>query len=195
MTAPGADALNDAVGIFAGIMAAALTPPPVEITPEGRVCLSYRNEADMRAALAKLAYAYGWDVREEVTIPGWGRVDLVLRDSDYGVRLLELKVALVKPSEVRRAFQQADGYGRWWVGNKGEAASTALVAGKATVDVSEVAKAYPEVDYYTLPALMTRLATWGDARSRYDRAQSRADQLQTLLAVHRHAVGQLRGEA
>jgi hypothetical protein len=85
-----------------------------------------KSETDLRRSLASVAYAYGWDVREEVVIPGWGRIDIVLGDTD-GTYLVELKIELTKPARIRKAFQQADGYGRWWAANVGRPADTILV--------------------------------------------------------------------
>lgn len=167
--------------------------PGVKIDREHGPVVSYRTEADMRRGLAKLAFAYGWNVQEEVVIPVWGRIDLVLRDTAPGSILIELKRSLAKPSEVRRGFQQADGYGRWWTTNRGEPAQVILSAGSATVDIAPVATAYPEVRFLLLGQVMAGLSVWGNPRERIGVAQARADELCGLLEVHDHAVKKLDG--
>lgn len=169
--------------------------PGVRLDRENGPIISYRTEADMRRGLAKLAFAFGWNVQEEVVIPVWGRIDLVLWDSAPGSILIELKRALTKPSEVRRGFQQADGYGRWWVANRGEPAQVILSAGTATVDVTPVATAYPEVRFLLIGQVMAGLATWGNPRRRLAVASARADELWALAEVHDHAIKRLDGRA
>lgn len=169
--------------------------PGLRLDTENGPIISYRTEADMRRGLAKLAYAFGWNVQEEVVIPVWGRVDLVLWDSSPGSILIELKRTLAKPSEVRRGFQQADGYGRWWVTNRGEPAQVILAAGAASVDVAPVAAAYPEVRYLLVGQVMAGLITWGNPSLRLGVASERADELFRLFEVHDHAVKVLGGRS
>lgn len=165
--------------------------PGVRIDPENGPVVWYRTETDMRRGLAKLAFAYGWSVQEEVVIPGWGRIDLVLSDPSPGSILIELKRLLAKPSEVRRGFQQADGYGRWWVANHGEPAQVILCAGAATTDTSTVDAAYPEVRFLLIGQVMAGLRVWGDLQARGRVARARAAELRGLLEVHDHAVAEL----
>lgn len=167
--------------------------PGVKLDTEHGPVISYRTEADMRRGLAKLAFAFGWSVQEEVVIPVWGRIDLVLWDTAPGSILIELKRSLTKPSEVRRGFQQADGNGRWWATNRGEPAQVILSAAAAPVDVTPVAAAYPEVQFLLIGEVMARLATWGNPQQRIGIAQARADELCGLLEVHDHAVKRLDG--
>lgn len=169
--------------------------PGLKLDTEHGPVISYRTEADMRRGLAKLAYAYGWNVQEEVVIPVWGRIDLVLWDPTPGSILIELKRELAKPSEVRRGFQQADGYGRWWTSNRGEPARVILAAGAVSVDVAPVADAYPEVQFHTIGQVMAGLGAWGDLRHRIGIATARADELCGLLEVHDFAVKRLDGRA
>lgn len=70
--------------------------------------LVYRNEADLRDGLAFIANAAGWKWSTETTIPNWGRIDLLLTFPQ--TLLVELKVSLQTPREIRRAAQQAHGY-------------------------------------------------------------------------------------
>lgn len=79
---------------------------------------TYRNEADIRDAIAAHAWALGWDVQTEVVIPGWGRLDVLLWSEVPSMRdglqvAIEVKRALSTPAAARRAFQQADGYRLW----------------------------------------------------------------------------------
>lgn len=146
--------------------------------------IHYRTEAQLRSNLAELATFYGWWVEEEVVIPGWGRIDLVLRE-DPATRpyLVELKLELSKPSEIRRAFQQADGYGRWWSKERGEA-NTPMVVAKApnrpAVDL--VADAYPAVPFWTIDSFMAGLCHWFPTRARFDRSLKYVEMLRAQLA-------------
>lgn len=124
-----------------------------------------KSEADLRRSLASVAHVYGWDVSEEVVIPGWGRIDLVLQD-DW-THLVELKIELTKPAQVRRAFQQADGYGRWWTTNKSKAVDVHLVAVEIEWPlVNGVADAYYTVAPRSLAGLLGFLETGGTERGR-----------------------------
>lgn len=166
----------------------------LRIGPTGAPILNWASESDLRVNLAKLAYAYGWDVKQEVVIPGWGRIDLVVSDESPGSILIELKCELTKPSDVRRGFQQADGYGRWWVSNRDEPAQAVLSAAVSSAEViAPVARAYPEVQFHPVNHVMAGLALWGNPRSRIGLAQSRADALSNLLEIHDHAVKRLDG--
>lgn len=168
----------------------------LRLSESGHPVLTYNSEADIRINLAKLAYAYGWDVEQEVVIPGWGRIDLVVSDTSPGSILIELKLALNKPSEVRRGFQQADGYGRWWVANRGEPAQAVLAAADASAGlVAPVAVAYPEVQFHLVNHVMAGLAVWGSPTARVGVAQARADGLSNLLEIHDHAVNRLVGQS
>jgi hypothetical protein len=155
--------------------------------------IHYGSETAMRQGLAKLAYAYGWSVTEEVVIPGWGRIDLALAEpGEFRAILIELKQRLDKPADIRRAFQQADGYGRWWVGNRDEPAQVILSAGAAKTElIQPVAAAYPEVRFQTLGQVMAGLLTWGRPGSRLFAASHREQELTELLAVHRYVNDEL----
>jgi hypothetical protein len=172
-----------------------LTPhePPLKLQDD-TIKISYTTEADARMCFRQLADAYGWLVQEEVVIPGWGRVDLVLRTSPSSSPLLvELKKELRKPSEIRRAFQQADGYGRWWAHHQGESATSILVGIQGDwTRVKPVADAYPEVTCLPGGVFMDRLRNWDKAPgARALRAHNRLTHLETLIAVHRRAVGEM----
>jgi hypothetical protein len=121
-----------------------------------------RTEADLRRSLASVAHAYGWDVSEEVVIPGWGRIDIVIETSS--TYLVELKIDLTRPAKVRRAFQQADGYGRWWTANRGRAADVFLVG--ADIDYAAIAGvegAYPSVGAKSIAEILGFFERGGDA--------------------------------
>jgi hypothetical protein len=161
---------------------------------DGKIVMTYVTEADARSAFGQLAEVYGWIAEEEVVIPGWGRVDLVLRSAHAEKPLLiELKRELRKPSEIRKAFQQADGYGRWWSTHRSESATSILVGIQTDWSrVRPVADAYPEVGVLDGPTLMDRLINWDRSPDhRALRAHDRLARLTTLLEVHRHAVDQL----
>lgn len=152
----------------------------------------WRSEADLRRQLAKLAYAYGWNVEQEVVVPGWGRIDIVLHDPDapnFPI-LIELKVELRQPAAVRKAFQQADGYGRWWKTTKNQPSEVVLCA--ATIDEATtrpVADAYPEVSLYGVGAVMGFLPQWrAKSTKRWMQARVRLEDARRVLAVHTQAV-------
>lgn len=125
------------------------------------------TEADLRRNLASAAHAYGWLVEEEVVVPGWGRIDLILRDGRSAPALIELKLDLTKPAQIRRAFQQTDGYGRWWAQERGESADTILVGLKVdSVAMNAVYRAYPHVGWRTAAELLGEMAHRGDEEAR-----------------------------
>lgn len=157
----------------------------------GEPQISWRTEAHLRSALSMFAYLHGWSTREEVVIPGWGRIDLVLKDRSPGSILIELKRDLSKPSEIRRAFQQADGYGRWWKTNMDEPATVYLAAATASDDVAPVAEAYPEVGFRLIGDVMDGFTTWGQPLHRVSAAAERRAATEQLLALHRYAHGRL----
>jgi hypothetical protein len=142
-----------------------------------------------------LAYVYGWNVREEVVIPGWGRVDILLDDPDqpdYPI-LTELKLELNRPSDVRRAFQQADGYGRWWKATKSQRSEVVLTAVEYNAGlVSSVSEAYPEVSFYPASTYMGLLSQWRvKSTKRWMAARSRLEDARRALAVHDQAVASI----
>ncbi|KND45333.1 hypothetical protein IQ64_07600 [Streptomyces stelliscabiei] len=160
--------------------------------------MAYSTEADARTAFRQLAEAYGWLAREEVVIPGWGRIDLVLRSTEAASPvLIELKKELKKPSEIRKAFQQADGYGRWWALHKDESVTSLLVGMECDwAQVQPVADAYPQVKSLSGAGFMTNLFNWRlDPGTRAPRARERLASLEALLAIHRLAVEEMDTES
>lgn len=155
---------------------------------DGSFVLSYRDEASVRRGLARLARAAGWfEVREEVAIPGWGTIDLLLRPSrGWTPVLLELKLDLTRPAAVRKAFQQIDGYSRGWTAEHGEQSTPVLSAGEediATVD--RIGLAYPQVTYMPLSTAISHMVrARGAVPARYNVAVQRAAALRNELALH-----------
>lgn len=175
-------------------MFAYLTTPATKLrmSDHGAPVINFASEAELRTGLAKLAFAYGWQVREEVVIPGWGRIDLVLHDYSPTSYLIELKQSLTKPSDIRKAFQQADGYGRWWTTNREQPAQVILAAAEARDSlIKPVAAAYPEVQYLDAGHVMDGLAVWGAPEARVLTAGRRSSDLAALLQVHEYAVARL----
>lgn len=160
---------------------------------ERQLWVHYRTEADLRSSLAELAAVYGWDAEEEVIVPGWGRIDLVLRSAPKARPfLVELKLALNKPNEVRRAFQQADGYGRWWSKERGEANTPLVVAKAPNMDiVTPVADAYPAVPFRTISAFIRGLWSWDPTRERVERAATYTQILAEQHARYAHGLANL----
>lgn len=160
---------------------------------DDRFRISYKSEAEARSGLAALAHACGWLVQEEVVVPGWGRIDLVLREThEAGPILIELKVDLIRPRDIRKACQQADGYGRWWARVRGEVNLPLLVG--CNVDeaaAAPVADTYPEVWICAASPFMNWLQTGGQPHNRLARAMERAAALRQRLAVHDEAVNNL----
>lgn len=168
--------------------------PRVSIREDGLFYVSWSNEAELRAGLARVARAYGWWVREEVVVPGWGRIDLVLRRAVTAKPfLVELKLALNKPNEVRRAFQQADGYGRWWTQHHGEANTPIVCSSKPNMDIIQpVADAYPAVPYRSVKSLLRGLLWWEVDRDRLEAARSRVADARRELDIDELGYRQLR---
>lgn len=145
-------------------------------------------EADMRRNLATFAHAFGWLVQEEVVVPGWGRIDLVLRDGVSVTRLVELKLDLTKPARIRRAFQQADGYGRWWTQSYDVPADVSLVGAKLDRQAcAPVAGAYPSVGCTDISGLMWLIKYSGSKRTRLTRAARRVMAVDRVAAVCQNA--------
>lgn len=185
--------LANMLDLFESLFGAS-TPPTGAYVEAGAIGARYTGETNLRSTLAQIARAHGWTVEEEVVVPGWGRVDLVLRDPGEGAPyLIELKLELMKPAKIRRAFQQADGYGRWWSSNHGLAARTYLVGAREDiVAIRPVAVAYPEVGYLSASHFMGALATWGNREMRARIAAGRADALRQQLELHEVAIRSLR---
>lgn len=149
------------------------------------------SEARIRTALASLSFLHGWDVQEEVVVPGWGRIDLILRDGVSAPTLIELKIDMTKPARVRKAFQQADGYGRWWTECKRETPNVVLIG----VDVDSaildpVASAYLSVHCMAIGLFIGFLETGGTKAGRSKRAEvmrARRAGANRLAELHRVA--------
>lgn len=137
------------------------------------------TEASIRTSLASLAHLYGWEVEEEVVIPGWGRIDIVLRDGVDAPVVVELKIDLTKPARVRKAFQQADGYGRWWIENKAERPAVKLVGLDLDAAVTDpVARAYLSVHCQAVERFIGFLETGGTDKGREERIYRMHDRLE-----------------
>lgn len=73
------------------------------------ISMTYRDEADLRDAIAASWWLAGWDVRTEFKVPNCGRID-VLAEAP-GVRVvIEVKQRIKSATEARQAFQQAHAY-------------------------------------------------------------------------------------
>lgn len=165
---------------------------------DGRIIAPYVDEVGLRRNVAVVARAYGWNVQEEVVVPGWGRIDLVLTEpAPSPAFLVELKLDLTKPAKVRKAFQQADGYGRWWAAHRSQPSYTYLVSVDCDpVHVSVAQQVYPHVHHVPGAEFLTRLATLGDPKRRIPTARQHLGALRSRVSVHEHAVevlGQLVG--
>ncbi len=169
----------------------------IEVTATGSFRLHYTDEASVRRGFARLARASGWfEVQEELVVPGWGgRIDLFLRaDRASAPYVLEFKVDLTLPANIRRAFQQVDGYSRWWTAEHGEESIPILVACKQDGPaLSRIADVYPQVTYWGVGALINRIVAGGlrpdDASCHRARiAMQRVHLLEQELRVHRAAL-------
>ena len=82
---------------------------------KGEPTIAMQDESDLQRGMAEYAELHGWRAQCETVIPGWGRLDLILHAAEYDdyAAVIEFKTKLVKPSLIRKAFQQADGYKRW----------------------------------------------------------------------------------
>lgn len=157
------------------------------------------SENELRRSLATVAHAYGWIVEEEVQVPGWGRIDIVLRDGGDFPYLIELKLDLTRPAQIRKGLQQVDGYGRWWTKEYGEPARTYLVGleidrGKA----DDMADAYPSVSVFSAEQLLFGMRVWGTSHSVRFRAvvaAQRRRELQSVTDAYAAALAELYGDA
>lgn len=160
----------------------------IEVGDDGRFTLHYTDEASVRRGLARLARAAGWfEVREEVAIPGWGTIDLLLRPTPrYAPTLIELKLDLTRPAAVRKAFQQIDGYSRGWTAEHGEQSTPVLSACKQDIDtVDRIALAYPQVSYKPMANVINYLVSApGALTARYGLAAERANALRAEMDLH-----------
>lgn len=153
------------------------------------------TEADLRRNLATVAHLFGWLVEEEVVVPGWGRIDIIIRDGLSAPILIELKLDLTKPAKIRRAFQQTDGYGRWWTQAHGEAVDTILIG--RTVDentMTAVQRAYPQVGWCTAGQLLSVFCQRGEEAARKlrrARVRQRRSALHGLVLAHDAALKDL----
>lgn len=75
---------------------------------------TYGPESGMRDLIASAAWAAGWDVATEVTVPSGGRADIVLTAPTSPTVCMELKLKLTTLRAIRLGFQQADGYRRFF---------------------------------------------------------------------------------
>lgn len=108
----------------------------------------YRNEFEIRDALAATGWLAGWDVQTEVPVSTGGRADVVMVAPDGYTVVIEVKLELVTLRQCRLAFQQADGYRKHFEQATAGPCMTLLVAPKidrATADT--VAGLYPEISY------------------------------------------------
>lgn len=168
------------------------------LDPTGDFFLTYSDEASVRRAVATLARAYGWPiVREEVVIPGWGRVDLLLQmDEKAAPHLIELKLDLSRPSLIRKAFQQADGYGRWWQATHSQEPYVylSMCTGDAAA-ISAVMNAYPLIECQWVGTLMKRLPLpQHSSAERLAVARERIDSTERQLKLQRRALEILQAE-
>lgn len=150
----------------------------------GEVTVRYTDEASLRSSLASFAEYHGWDVKQEVVIPEWGRLDLVLSIDDWVVYAVELKLDISKPAKARRAFQQASGYQRYLSSLETEPPTVVLAApdiDHACVDTLRVA--YGEVLCRSVAHLMGMLVV--DERTLYSRLLATDDRLSAANARQR----------
>lgn len=150
----------------------------------------FSNEAELRSGIARAADAYGWIVEEEVEVRGWGRIDIVLRSEPRAHPfLVELKLELIKPSEVRKAYQQADGYSRWWAKEKSEAGAPFLVANQADASlITSIGDAYPTVRYFSAFDTLKGLRTWEHNPWRQTTAEQRRAERRRQFEINDFAV-------
>ncbi len=164
----------------------------IAVKTDGVFLIQTSSEARVRTSIAFLARAHGWyEVREEVVAPGWGRIDLVLRATPGATPyLVELKMDLSWPASIRKAFQQVDGYARWWTTEHNEEAIPILSSCKANVSqVDRVAIAYPHVTYCAITRLIGEISGgFGGARVRRDLAVERIAEAERIAAFHRAAL-------
>lgn len=128
----------------------------LSINAEDRLTVHWTDEASLRDGLAEFARLYGWKVRTEVVLPGWGRVDLIAenRATQY---VIEIKLRIDRPSLLRKAVQQLDGYARHLPLEPGMTRALVVMAPKIKCSAWEVEAAYPDISIINCNQLMTSL--------------------------------------
>lgn len=166
---------------------------------DGTFRFTYTDEASVRSVIAKVARAAGWfEVREEVQIPGWGTVDLVVRSAaGRPPVLIELKLELTRIANVRKAYQQVDGYTRGWRAVFGEDSVAMLSACQQDADsINRVGQAYPKVQRAPVRELINALIVMDERiTERRDLSVARAADIRRELAFHDAVLAQVERNA
>ena len=176
-----------------------MTASEIVFREDGTFRFTYTDEASVRRLVAKVARAAGWfEVREEVQIPGWGTVDLVVRSAaGRPPVLVELKLELTRIASVRKAYQQVDGYTRGWRAVFGEESVAMLAACKQDADsINRVGQAYPKVHPAPVRDLVNALIVMDERiTERRDRAVARTADIRRELAFHEAVLAQVERSA
>lgn len=156
--------------------------------------ISFGSEADLRDGLHALALAYGWDVTSEVSVPNWGRIDLLF-ELPTAAWIVELKAKITQPATLRRALTQVHGYSAAFTAKEQTQFLRAfVVAPEIPAWAYEMANvAYPSVTLLTVSDLMGWLRF--EATSDPDAAADMEAGLRRCaneLAVREHAVARCR---
>lgn len=134
-------------------------------TAYGGFHLTYTDEASLRDNLARLANLTGWRTMTEVQAGDWGRIDLVLDAGHRRCTLVELKMELLTPRQVRAGLQQIDRYDRWWGSSRGGTrAAWLVVPTEDSLDsdlVARMVELYPNIRVTAAGSLIHHLETGG----------------------------------
>jgi len=161
----------------------------IEFNDDGDPCVTYVSEAELRDALHAFADAYGWRVRSEVPVPGWGRIDLLLEDDLLWV--IELKLSITKPAALRRGLTQVHGYAAAY---PSYVFRTVLCAPRfPDWAASMAAVAYPDIDLWSVGQLMAYIHMHAPS---FGAAEHRLAATEHEAAVRRYAIADMgRGDA
>lgn len=144
-----------------------------------RLFMQYASEDQLRDSLAEWAWLAGWEVDTERHLPRWGRLDLAVACPAVSV-VAEIKTELERPSAIRRAFQQTDGYRKVLPAN----VHVWLVAATVGPAAYEYENQYPQVSLKTAQSFLDWLrGCKGDLAWRHKRAVLRRNELAD--AAHR----------
>jgi hypothetical protein len=153
---------------------------------DGQPFVMYGSESDLRDALHAYADSYGWNVKTEVHVPGWGRIDLLIRGA-WRPWVIELKVAVSKPALLRRGLTQVHGYAASVAQTMERSTRSILCAPKFPDWAQEMAStAYPDIELITVSELMGELDIYSGGLR--ERASDRLRAAEHEAEVRRNSV-------
>lgn len=154
------------------------------------VHVQYRDESQLRDALARYAWLAGWNVDTEHHLPGWGRPDLYLTAPESDNFAVELKINLTSSAAVRRAFQQAEMYRTALTDRPLTTVLLVAMEFDETL-IRQYDRRFIHVEFCDLYLFMYRLQTEEGTESRHRIALHRHSQLLSEMQVSTHVLGRM----